>query len=345
MATDGGEVAFSGGGSGFIGLFVSDASGLCRVIDTNDTLEGDDVTQLFMGRDSYSGGMLAFRAVFSDGSRGIYLAKALYTLSLSRTGNGSVRVNDTLHSLPFSGQFSPGAQVQLEATPDSGWSFSSWSGDVTDSTNLTTITMNSDKNVTATFMNDSDTRTRIEDFVTRFYQLFLDRDPDAAGLDGWVNALLDGTLTGSDVGNGFVFSAEFLNKNVTDEEYVQVLYEAFFNRQPDSAGLQGWLDALANGASRKDVLNGFIFATEFAELSDDFGIKAFEGHITKAQREAVEAFVTRFYQLCLDRDPDAAGLEGWTDNLLNQTQTGADVATVLFSVKNLSAKTPPTRNT
>ena len=76
VATDGGEVAFSGAGSGFIGLFVSDPSGLCRVIDTNDTLEGKDVTQLFMGRDSYAVGMLGFRAVFSDGSRGIYLAKA-----------------------------------------------------------------------------------------------------------------------------------------------------------------------------------------------------------------------------------------------------------------------------
>ena len=76
VSTDGGEVAFSGAGSGFIGLFVSDPSGLCRVIDTNDTLEGKDVTQVFMGRDSYSVGMLSFRAVFSDGSRGIYLAKA-----------------------------------------------------------------------------------------------------------------------------------------------------------------------------------------------------------------------------------------------------------------------------
>ena len=68
-------MAFSGAGSGFIGLFVSDPSGLCRVIDTNNTLEGKDVTQVFMGRDSYSVGMLSFRAVFSDGSRGIYLAK------------------------------------------------------------------------------------------------------------------------------------------------------------------------------------------------------------------------------------------------------------------------------
>jgi len=76
VATDGEEVAFSGNGSGFNGLFVSGRFGLCRVIDTNDALETKDVTQLSMGRDSYSLGALGFLAVFSDGSRGIYLAKA-----------------------------------------------------------------------------------------------------------------------------------------------------------------------------------------------------------------------------------------------------------------------------
>ena len=77
VSTDGEAVAFSGAGSGFNGLFVSDASGLCRVIDTNDTLEGEDVTQLFMGRDSYAEGMLSFQAVFANGRRGLYLAEAV----------------------------------------------------------------------------------------------------------------------------------------------------------------------------------------------------------------------------------------------------------------------------
>jgi len=163
-------------------------------------------------------------------------------------------------------------------------------------------------------------------FVTRFYQLFLDRDPDKAGLNGWVETLLKGTQTGGSVANGFVFSQEFTNKNTTAEEYITILYEAFFNRTPDPAGLQGWLASIANGASRTDVLNGFIYATEFAELCEEYGIKAFKGHISKDQREKVEAFLTRFYQLCLGRNPDAAGLKVWTDNLLNQIQTGADVA-------------------
>jgi hypothetical protein len=83
---------------------------------------------------------------------------------------------------------------------------------------------------------------------------------------------------------------------------------------------------MQNGASREDVLKGFIYATEFAELCDEYGILAFKDVTPKTPREYIEAFVTRFYQLCLDRDPDATGLDGWTNDLLNQIQTGADVA-------------------
>jgi hypothetical protein len=169
-------------------------------------------------------------------------------------------------------------------------------------------------------------RSDVEAFVTRFYELCLGRSPDAAGLDGWVSALMDGSKTGSDVAYGFVFSPEFVNQNTSNDEYLGVLYAAFFNRPADAAGLQGWLDAMASGASREDVLKGFIFAAEFAELCEEYGIKAFDGHVTKAQKALVEAFVTRFYQLCLDRDPDPAGLDSWVNNLLNQSQTGADVA-------------------
>ena len=160
----------------------------------------------------------------------------------------------------------------------------------------------------------------MEAFVTRFYQLCLLRDPDSAGLNGWVAALLDGSQTGSDVAYGFVFSPEFLNKNTANEEYLTVLYEAFFNRLPDLAGRQGWLDTLNSGTDRVDVLDGFIYAQEFANLCGEYGIRAF------AQDDPVTAFVARFYQLCLDRDPDPAGLEGWVNDLLNKIKTGADVA-------------------
>jgi hypothetical protein len=166
----------------------------------------------------------------------------------------------------------------------------------------------------------------VEDFVTRFYKLCLDRNPDPNGLNAWAVSLIAGDLAGSDVAHGFVFSPEFLEKRNTDDEFLRILYEAFFNRQPDSAGRQGWLDALKRGASREDVLNGFIYAREFADLCDEYGILVYKDKTPESPREYIEAFVTRFYRLCLGRDPDPPGLEQWSSSLLSQVQTGADVA-------------------
>jgi subtilisin-like proprotein convertase family protein len=156
----------------------------------------------------------------------------------------------------------------------------------------------------------------IEAFVSRFYELCLGREPDQNGLDGWVSALLEGTVTGADVALGFVSSPEFNEQNTTDEEYLTMLYQTLFNREPDPSGLTGWLRELENGTDRSQVLDGFIYAKEFGNLCRDYGISS----------EPVTAFASRFYQLCLNREPDQAGLAGWVGQLLNGTKTGADVA-------------------
>ena len=74
-----------------------------------------------------------------------------YTLSLSKTGSGSVRVDGVLKTLPWSGPFEENTVVALEAVPDTCWSFNSWSGNLSGSTNPTSITMGADKNITANF--------------------------------------------------------------------------------------------------------------------------------------------------------------------------------------------------
>jgi peptidoglycan/xylan/chitin deacetylase (PgdA/CDA1 family) len=70
----------------------------------------------------------------------------VYTLAVNVTGSGSVTKN------PDKAQYNSGDVVQLTAVPASGWSFSGWSGDLTGSTNPTSITMNANKTVTATFV-------------------------------------------------------------------------------------------------------------------------------------------------------------------------------------------------
>ena len=75
---------------------------------------------------------------------------------------------------------------------------------------------------------------------------------------------------------GFIYSTEFMNKNTSNSEYLLILYKAFFDRDPDQGGWDIWLAELNAGKDRGEVLDGFIYSQEFANLCDKYGIKAYD---------------------------------------------------------------------
>ncbi len=75
-----------------------------------------------------------------------------YSLTITAT-NGSVTKS------PDQTTYTSGTVVTLTANPNTGYSFSSWSGDLTGSTNPTTITINANKAVTANFTQNQYTLT------------------------------------------------------------------------------------------------------------------------------------------------------------------------------------------
>ncbi len=72
---DGGNVAFAGENvfEFFQGIYTDLGGTLAKVIDTTDSLDGKTIQTLEMGREGLSEGQIAFRAIFSDLSSGIYL--------------------------------------------------------------------------------------------------------------------------------------------------------------------------------------------------------------------------------------------------------------------------------
>ncbi|MEX1261883.1 MAG: InlB B-repeat-containing protein, partial [Balneolaceae bacterium] len=76
-----------------------------------------------------------------------------FDLTTQTDGNGSV--TETLQSgNESSGEYEYESVVELSAAPDEGWSFIEWEGDLDESTNPQTITIDSDKNITAVFRED-----------------------------------------------------------------------------------------------------------------------------------------------------------------------------------------------
>jgi uncharacterized repeat protein (TIGR02543 family) len=67
-----------------------------------------------------------------------------YTLTTNAV-NGTITLN------PAGGVYTGGTVVTVTANPNSGYSFSGWSGDLSGSVSPTNLTMNANKSVTANF--------------------------------------------------------------------------------------------------------------------------------------------------------------------------------------------------
>ena len=173
---------------------------------------------------------------------------------------------------------------------------------------------------------------KITPFVTRLYRNFLSREPDEAGLADWTGALIDGRGTAAKVVYGFVYSPEFQANPLSDAEYVAAMYETVFGREPDEAGLSAWVSVLEKGCTRKKILEGFLNSQEMKNQSADMGVEAGEYRSDDVldRNVSVTYFVDRFYELCLGRRPDEAGIRAWVQALVDGKIDGAHVANAFF---------------
>jgi len=95
---------------------------------------------------SFSPSSRDYTTVTSDQLGHNYTASIIqHTLIIAAGSNGTTN--------PSAGSYAHdyGTQVQVTATPDSGYQFSGWTGDATGTTNPITITMDSDKSITGSF--------------------------------------------------------------------------------------------------------------------------------------------------------------------------------------------------
>lgn len=112
----------------------------------------------------------------------------------------------------------------------------------------------------------------IDAFVTRLYNLTLERDPDEAGFTHWTTPLYNLQSTGYNTAFGFVFSPEMESLGLSNEEYVTRMYRIFLNREPDINGFNDWVGQMNNGASRMTIFEGFVYSEEYINMCLDAGI-------------------------------------------------------------------------
>lgn len=164
--------------------------------------------------------------------------------------------------------------------------------------------------------------------VYRMYQATLDRAPDLGGYANWTKQLFEGDIALAAMAAGFVGSAEFQNTYgaLSNEAFVELLYQNVLNRAADSGGLAAWTGALNNGMSREDVVLGFSESQEFRNNTTP----AAEALAKTSVEVNWSDEVYRIYRATLDREPDVGGFTNWVTAL----STGTPFTAVISSFVN-----------
>jgi uncharacterized protein YkwD len=142
--------------------------------------------------------------------------------------------------------------------------------------------------------------------VSQQYRDFLGRAGDSGGINFWAGQLNGGVQTPPSVIASFMNSPEF---GVIVAPVVR-LYQAYFLRIPDYAGLNYWLGQVRIGLPLAQVSEHFAQSAEFignyGQLSD-------------------ADFVVRVYENVLGRPPDKPGQTYWSAQMANGTLTRGGV--------------------
>ena len=124
---------------------------------------------------------------------------------------------------------------------------------------------------TVALTENRDQNYNVTRFVARNYTEFLGRTYDVDGLNDWSGRINSGYGM-ENVAYGFVFSQECINMNLSNSDYVKMLYRGIFGRPYDDAGLNDWVSQLNNGTSRETVFWGFANSQEFANMVASYGL-------------------------------------------------------------------------
>lgn len=180
----------------------------------------------------------------------------------------------------------------------------------------------------------------VENFVTRLYELVLGRKPDKAGLEGWKSQLLNQVETGADVLQGFINSDELKAKNLTNDAFVELLYNVCLGRNSDKEGKGAWISCLEKGLSRTYVLKGFAESEEFTDICSEYDI--IRGNITLVEKEdlypEITQYLCRCYRVFLNREPDTQGLRQWIDAFIARGEKPDEITKGFVFSKELNDK-------
>ncbi len=181
----------------------------------------------------------------------------------------------------------------------------------------------------------------IDGFVSRLYDVCLNRSASRNEVNYWTNTILAEGNTGVSLAYEFVFSDEFNSKPMSNEAFVSCMYSALMGRDAsnDPDGLAYWANLMDEGMRRVDIFTGFANSDEFFNICQSYKVVAGTAVVGKDPHEfvGINYFTNRCYSEILERNCDRAGMEYWSNTLASGATTGAAlVDSFLFSNEYIS---------
>lgn len=160
----------------------------------------------------------------------------------------------------------------------------------------------------------------IDRFVNRMYWNVMNREPDINGFNHWTSHLKAGTLTAAELSESFLLSEEIMNKALSNEAYIAILYTTMMDRVADQEGSAFWQNYLKNGVTRTGILRQFLLTPEFQNICNQYGIKRGTPTLFEDRDENLHltSFINRQYESILGRPGEPDGLDYWTMLILHQ---------------------------
>lgn len=181
---------------------------------------------------------------------------------------------------------------------------------------------------------------KLTQIVTKLYEDILGREPDAGGLQNYINHLKNGDMTVQQIEVEMQNSAEFkrvcaggngnsdagegkgLDSSTTLKNIVTRLYEDVLGREPDAGGLVNYINHLKNGdMTIEQIRDEMESSAEFNRVRTGGRGNSDAGEAQGLDSNTILAnIVKRAYEDILGREPDTGGLvnyvnhlkEGWT---------------------------------
>ena len=175
-------------------------------------------------------------------------------------------------------------------------------------------------------------------FVKRLYNLCYDREHEWSGCASWSKKLTEGAINGATTAFSFFTNAEMTRRNLSNADFVEVLYLALMDHRSDSKGKAYWVGLLDSGVSRKGVVRGFTVSKEFTGICETFNIV--RGDVDRGKLEqrdlnyGVTKYVARCYTKALGRKYEVSGLNSWCGKINSSSTKKATAIQVARSFLN-----------